>query len=111
LFKNYETTFATLSFDWVESHSRSAKMTKSEECSGIIHLDAKGVRLSDDHEVWHMEVSGPPWMYDSKHGIGDSWKCLKTEIVNLISVLENHLDVGVELGSKVRVYSTQIIGE
>jgi len=42
LFKFYKATFGNISIDWIESHSLSAKMTKSPTSSGIVKLDAKG---------------------------------------------------------------------
>ncbi|CAJ0927072.1 16512_t:CDS:2 [Entrophospora sp. SA101] len=36
LFKFYESTFGTLTFDWIESHSQAAKVTKSSTDTGIV---------------------------------------------------------------------------
>ncbi|CAG8790754.1 22764_t:CDS:2, partial [Gigaspora margarita] len=60
LFMFYESTFRTLEFDWIEARVRSAKIMKTSNDSGITLVDVKGVRVSDDKEIWHMEVSGPP---------------------------------------------------
>ncbi|KAF0487836.1 hypothetical protein F8M41_022467 [Gigaspora margarita] len=60
IFKFYETTFFTLEFDWIESHSHSFKIRKSETNSGIVKVDAKAIRNSDGLEIWHMEVAGGP---------------------------------------------------
>ncbi|RUP49784.1 hypothetical protein BC936DRAFT_141507 [Jimgerdemannia flammicorona] len=36
LFKFYETTFGTVAFEWIETHARAAKISKSATISGII---------------------------------------------------------------------------
>jgi hypothetical protein len=48
LFKFYETTFCTISFDWIEFYERATRVCKSETNSGIVRVDSKGVRLSDN---------------------------------------------------------------
>jgi hypothetical protein len=110
LFKYYETTFATMSFEWIESHARAPKIMKTSSNSGIIKLDAKGTRFSDNREVWHMEVAGPPWNSTSRHACGDSKKTIRTDIFNLVMLLRDHLDCKVELGTRLKVFTTQVIG-
>ncbi|CAG8617078.1 11941_t:CDS:2, partial [Diversispora eburnea] len=55
LFKYYESTFGNLCFNWIESHSPASKLTKSHTSSGIVKVDARGVRLFDDKEIFHVE--------------------------------------------------------
>ncbi|CAG8631053.1 3168_t:CDS:2, partial [Paraglomus occultum] len=105
LFKYYERTFGTIDFDWAETHVSSAKMVKSDEGSGIVLADAKGTRMLDGLEVWHLEVAGPPKNWIRRHVLGDSKKTLRTDTLNLLRILEDRLDCDVALGSKIQVFS------
>jgi hypothetical protein len=109
LFKYYERTFLNLEFDWIESQARAAKIMKSSTNSGIVRVDVKATRSYDGLDVWHMEVAGPPYNASEKHTLGDSKKTLRTDILNLIAILRDHLDCEVELATKIRVFSTQSI--
>ncbi|CAJ0845755.1 9402_t:CDS:2, partial [Entrophospora sp. SA101] len=109
LFKFYETTFATISFDWIETHSSAAKITKSADNSGIVLFDSKGTRLSDDQEIWQMEVAGPPWNPTTTHTINDTKKTFQSDILNLVSILRNNLDCSIDLATKIKVFCTQAI--
>ncbi|CAI2177682.1 8744_t:CDS:2 [Funneliformis geosporum] len=109
LFKFYERTFLSLDIDWIESHSRSAKIFKSESNSGIVLVDAKATRISDGLDIWHLEVAGPPCNAIDKHVLGDSKKTFQTDILNLISILREHLDCDMDLATKIKVFSTQSI--
>ena len=113
LFKYYEYTFGTISFEWVETHDRAAKIakTKTSSNSGILKLDAKATRLYDNCEVWQLEVAGPPWNPVLSHIVGDTKKSLKTDMFNLIALLRNHLDCGIELATGLKVFSTTVIGK
>ena len=42
IFKFYEMTFGKINFDWIESHSRACKLTKSPTNSGIVLVDGNG---------------------------------------------------------------------
>jgi len=110
LFKFYETTFGNISIDWIESHSLSAKLTKSSTSSGIVKLDAKGVRSFDDKEIWHMEVAGPPSSPTTDHAVGDTKKSLHSDILNLVALLLDHLDISVKTAMNIKVFSLQAIG-
>ncbi|RIA96227.1 hypothetical protein C1645_733427 [Glomus cerebriforme] len=66
--------------DWIESHSRSAKILKSESNSGIILVDAKATRIFDGLNIWHLEVTGPPCNATDKHVLGDSKKTFQTDL-------------------------------
>jgi len=57
-------------------------MIKSQEDSGIVLADAKGTRMLDGLEVWHLEVAGPPKNWTTIHVIGDSKKTLRTSDQN-----------------------------
>ncbi|CAG8462030.1 7409_t:CDS:2 [Cetraspora pellucida] len=103
LFKFYETTFGNIIFDWIESHSLSAKLTKSPTSSGIVKFDAKGIRLFDDKEIWHMEVAGSPSSPIIDHVIGDTKKSLHSDILNLVALLLEHLDVPVKIATNIKV--------
>ncbi|CAG8567173.1 11139_t:CDS:10, partial [Funneliformis mosseae] len=109
LFKYYETTFGNISFDWIESHSPAGKLTKSTTNSGIIKVDVRGVRLLDDKEIIHVEVSGPPSSPSERHSTDDTKKSLHTDILNLISILLDQLDLSVEVATRIKVYSFQVI--
>jgi len=109
LFKFYERTFLTLDIDWIESHSRSAKILKSESNSGIVLVDAKATRISDGLDIWHLEVAGPPCNATDKHVLGDSKKTFQTDLLNLISILREHLDCDMDLATKIKVFSIQSI--
>ncbi|CAJ0754169.1 15507_t:CDS:2, partial [Entrophospora sp. SA101] len=103
------TTFATISFDWIETHSSAAKITKSADNSGIVLFDSKGTRLSDDQEIWQMEVAGPPWNPTTTHTINDTKKTFQSDILNLVSILRNNLDCSIDLATKIKVFCTQAI--
>ncbi|CAG8789003.1 12166_t:CDS:2, partial [Cetraspora pellucida] len=103
LFKFYETTFGNIIFDWIESHSLSAKLAKSPTSSGIVKFDAKGIRLFDDKEIWHMEVAGSPSSPIIDHVIGDTKKSLHSDILNLVALLLEHLDVPVKVATNIKV--------
>ncbi|RUS32219.1 hypothetical protein BC938DRAFT_475995 [Jimgerdemannia flammicorona] len=111
LFKFYETTFGTVAFEWIETHARAAKISKSATISEIIKVDAKGIRLSDNEEIWHLEVAGPPSNPTSRHSIGDTKKILRTDIFKLVSILRNHLDCKIELATRIKVFSSLVIGK
>lgn len=108
LFKFYERTFLTLNIDWIESHSYSAKILRSESNSGIILVDAKATKISDGLDIWHLEVADPCNATD-KHILGDSKKNFQTDILNLILILQKHLDCDMDLATKIKVFSTQSI--
>ncbi|CAI2196622.1 5483_t:CDS:2, partial [Funneliformis geosporum] len=111
LFKFYESTFGNLYFDWIETHSPASKLTKSRTYSGIVKVDAKGVRVFDDKEIFHAEVSGPPSSSSSQHGhaVNDTTKSIHTDILNLIAILLDHLRAPVENATKIKVFSLQAI--
>ncbi|CAG8625182.1 3221_t:CDS:2, partial [Ambispora gerdemannii] len=111
LLKFYERTFLTLDIDWIESHSRPAKLMKSESNSGIVLVDAKATRLSDGLDVWHLEVAGPPDNAPNKHVLGDSKKTFRTDILNLIAILREHLDCDINLATRIKVFSTLSISK
>ncbi|PKC13410.1 hypothetical protein RhiirA5_372277 [Rhizophagus irregularis] len=108
LFKFYEVTFGNVSFDWIESHSPASKLTKSPTNSGIVKVDISGVRLFDDKEIFHAEVSA----HHRHHQVImllTAKKSLHTDILNLIAILLDHLRVLVEDATKVKVFSLQVI--
>ncbi|KAF0519631.1 hypothetical protein F8M41_016555 [Gigaspora margarita] len=109
LFMFYESTFGTLEFDWIEAHERSAKIIKTPTDSGIVLVDVKGVRISDNKEIWHMEVLGPPSNPTTRHTVNDTKKTLHTDILNLVDILRNHLDLDVNIAKKIKVFSMQVI--
>ncbi|KAG9296316.1 hypothetical protein G9A89_014908 [Geosiphon pyriformis] len=109
LFKYYEATFGTISFDWIESHSPAAKLTKSSTNSGIVLVDGRGVRWLDDKEIWHMEVAGSLSLSSIQHAVKDTKKSLHTDILNLVAILLDHLDISVEAAMEIRVFSLQVI--
>ena len=111
LFKYYERTFLDLEFDWIESQARAAKIMKSSTNSGMVRVNVKATRSYDGLDVWHMEVAGPPNNASEKHTLGDSKKTLRTDILNLISILRDHLDCQVKLATKIKVFSTQSISK
>ncbi|CAG8749266.1 16341_t:CDS:2, partial [Racocetra persica] len=108
LFKFYERTFLTLDIDWIESHSRPAKLMKSESNSGIVLVDAKATRFSDGLDVWHLEVAGPPYNASNKHILGDSKKTIRTDILNLITILREHLDCDINLATRIKVFNSRL---
>ncbi|RIB15545.1 hypothetical protein C2G38_2039297 [Gigaspora rosea] len=105
LFKFYERTFLILDVDWIESHSRPAKLMKSESNSGIVLVDTKATKLSDGLDVWHLEVAGPPYNAPYKHILGDSKKTIRIDILNLITILWEHLDCDINLAMRIKVFS------
>jgi len=111
IFKFYETTFLNLSFDWIESHALSAKITKSTTNSGIIKVDSRATRHSDGQEVWHMEVSGGPCKTIDLHTLGDTKKTMRMDVLNLIGILRNHFDCDINLATKIKVFCTQVISK
>ncbi|CAB4404655.1 unnamed protein product [Rhizophagus irregularis] len=106
LFKFYERTFLTLDIDWIESHSRSAKILKSESNSGIVLVDAKATRISDGLDIWHLEVEGPPCNATDKH-----IKVFSTQSINnrltlySLNLLPNGRFLSCELASAVLPFS------
>ncbi|CAG8719994.1 8518_t:CDS:2 [Gigaspora margarita] len=110
IFKFYKTTFFTLEFDWIESRSYSSKITKSETNSGIVKVDAKAIWNSDGLEIWHMEVAGGPSDATDKHTLGDTKKTIRTDILNLINILQNHINCNMQLATKLKVFCTLVIG-
>lgn len=98
LYKFYETTFMYLCFDWIESHARSAKMVKSSKCSGIVQGYLDGL------DVWHMEIAGPSDNATDDHIVNDTRKSLRTDLLNLIMILWNHLDCDVNTATKIKYF-------
>ncbi|CAG8835572.1 29547_t:CDS:2, partial [Gigaspora margarita] len=96
LFKFYETTFGNITFNWIESHSMSAKLTKSPTSSEIVKFDAK--------------VAGSLSSTIIDHIIGDIKKSLHSDILNLVALLLEHLDVSVKVATNIKVFSLQVIG-
>src|SRR5690242_4010954 len=90
LFKFYERTFSLVEFDWIESYAHAAKILKSSTNSGIVKVDIKGTRVSDGLDIFHMEVAGPPYNANDKHIADDTKKTMRTDILNLITILRNH---------------------
>ncbi|CAJ0823567.1 1062_t:CDS:2 [Entrophospora sp. SA101] len=86
-----------------------SKLTKSPTSSGIVKLDAKGVRLFDDKEIWHMEVAGPPSSPTTDHAVCDTKKSLHSDILNLVALLLDHLDIPVKAAMNIKVFSLQVI--
>lgn len=74
-------------------------------------MDGKGVRVLDHNEVWHLEVSGPPSKPKASHTVGDVKKALDTDLAILVTLLMSHLDCSATFGSKIKVFSTQVIGK
>ncbi|CAG8564775.1 16530_t:CDS:10 [Funneliformis caledonium] len=109
LFKFYEVTFGNMCFDWIESHSPASKLTKTPTNSGIVKVDVRGVRLFDDKEIFHVEVSGPPSPPSHDHAVNDTKKSLHTDILNLIAILLDHLRIPVENATEIKVFSLQVI--
>ncbi|CAG8807904.1 39_t:CDS:2, partial [Racocetra persica] len=105
LFKFYERTFSLVEFDWIESYAHAAKILKSSTNSGIVKVDIKGTRVSDGLDIFHMEVAGPLYNVNDKHIADDTKKTMRTDILNLITILRNHLDCLLNLATKIRVYS------
>ncbi|CAI2198494.1 12639_t:CDS:2, partial [Funneliformis geosporum] len=83
--------------------------TMSRKIGERKHIVYQATRSYDGLDVWHMEVAGPPYNASEKHTLGDSKKTLRTDILNLIAILRDHLDCEVELATKIRVFSTQSI--
>ncbi|CAG8498069.1 24707_t:CDS:2 [Gigaspora rosea] len=108
LFKFYERTFLILDVDWIESHSRPAKLMKSESNSGIVLVDTKATKLSDGLDVWHLEVAGPPYNAPYKHILGDSKKTIRIDILNLITILWEHLDCDINLAMRIKVFNSRL---
>ncbi|CAH1761202.1 5828_t:CDS:2, partial [Entrophospora sp. SA101] len=104
LFKFYEVTFGNIYFDWIESHSPASKLTKSPTNSGIVKVDARGVRLFDNKEIFHVEVSGPPSPPSDNNAVNNTKKSLHTDILNLIAILLDHLRVPVENATEIKVF-------
>ncbi|CAG8787765.1 22604_t:CDS:2, partial [Dentiscutata erythropus] len=88
---------------------RMIKIMKTSNDSGITLVDVKGVCISDNKEIWHMEVSGPPSNPITRHTADDTKKTLHTDILNLINILRNHLDLDVNIAKKIKVFSMQVI--
>ncbi|KAG9293178.1 hypothetical protein G9A89_010515 [Geosiphon pyriformis] len=101
--------FGNISFDWIESHSPAGKLTKLASNFGIIKVDMREVRLLDDKEVFHIEVSGPPSLSSKQHCMDDTKKFLHTDILNLITILLEHLDLSVEVATQIKVFSFQVM--
>ncbi|RHZ48204.1 hypothetical protein Glove_555g16 [Diversispora epigaea] len=77
--------------------------------SGIVLVDVKRVRVNNDKEIWHMEISGPPSNPSTCHIVNDTKKTLQLDILNLIEILRNHLDLDVNIAKKIKVFSMQVI--
>ncbi|GBC10922.2 hypothetical protein GLOIN_2v1693707 [Rhizophagus irregularis DAOM 181602=DAOM 197198] len=110
IYKYYERTFFNLDFDWIESHARSARITKSVTNSGIVKVDSIATRHYDGLSIWHMEVAGGPCNATDTHTLGDTKKTLRMDVLNLIAILRNHFDCSVELATKIKVFCTQVVG-
>ncbi|CAG8753390.1 7285_t:CDS:2, partial [Acaulospora morrowiae] len=81
----------------------------SSPISGIVRLDAKAARYSDGLDIWHMEVAGLSDNAFDEHIINDAKKTLRTDLLNLIAILRNHLDCDVNIATKIKVFCTQVI--
>lgn len=66
--------------------------------------------MLDDKEIVHVEVSGPPSSPTERHSTDDTKKSLHTDILNLVSILLDHLDLSVDVATRIKVYSFQVIG-
>ncbi|CAB4441328.1 unnamed protein product [Rhizophagus irregularis] len=110
IYKYYERTFFNLDFDWIESHARSARITKSVTNSGIVKVDSIATRHCDGLSIWHMEAAGRPCNATDTHTLGDTKKTLLMDVLNLIAILRNYFDCSVELATKIKVFCTQVVG-
>ncbi|CAG8474489.1 3956_t:CDS:10 [Paraglomus brasilianum] len=111
LFTFYERTFGLVYFDWIESHSRAAKLARSPSESGIVKVDANGIRVRDNQEVWHLEVAGSPYIFSTKHAGDNARKSMNLELVTLVAVLREYLSAPIRLAKRLKIFSCQVIGD
>ncbi|CAG8782922.1 17615_t:CDS:1, partial [Acaulospora morrowiae] len=97
-------------FDWIESHAHTAKIMKSSTNSGYVREDIKGTRISDDFDIFQTEVMSTPYNATEKH-ISDAKKTMRTDILNLITMLQNLLDCSISFATKINMYNMQSISE
>jgi len=76
-----------------------------------VRVDAKATRHSDGLDVWHMEVAGPSDNASDNHIMNDAKKALRTDLLNLVAILRNHLDCDVNIATKIKVFCTQAVSE
>ncbi|RUP41882.1 hypothetical protein BC936DRAFT_138290 [Jimgerdemannia flammicorona] len=98
LFRFYELTFDTMTFDWIESHTH--RLRKSRR-----------IRTLDDKDFWQVEVAGPPSLPSPKYATDETKKSLHTDLLNLVAILMEYLDYSVEVASQIKVLGSQIIGD
>ncbi|CAG8458654.1 5160_t:CDS:2 [Funneliformis mosseae] len=53
--------------DLIDAHSHAAKLARLHSQSGIVKVDANGIRIQDNQETWHLEVAGSPCIFSMKH--------------------------------------------
>ncbi|CAI2162742.1 16467_t:CDS:2 [Funneliformis geosporum] len=111
LFKFYERTFDLMYFNWIEAHSYAAKLARLPSESGIVKVDANGIRIQDNQETWHLEVAGSPSIFSMKHANDNTRKSMNLELLTLIAVLREYLSAPIRLAKKLKVFSCQVIGD
>ena len=111
IYKFYERTIFNLNFDWIKSHTRSARITKSVMNSGLVKIDFIVTRYSDGLSIWHMEVAGGPYNATDTHILGNTKKTLWLDMLNLIAILRNYFNYNVNFTTNIKVFCTQVISK
>ncbi|KAG9304449.1 hypothetical protein G9A89_020011 [Geosiphon pyriformis] len=70
--------------------------------------------LVDVHHTMSRKIGDcwppPPWNATVDHTMNDTKKTFRTEVMNLVMLLQNHLDCDVKLATKIKVFSSQAVG-
>ncbi|CAG8605335.1 6734_t:CDS:10, partial [Scutellospora calospora] len=114
LFKALQSTYCEYKFHWIEIQVNSIKeMQKAFPNFDLIinKADGIGIKVSSNHVVIFIEVSGGPSNPDKNHIKDDAEKLLKEATFGLVLILRNYLDKSAEMAKNVKVYTIQCIGD
>ncbi|CAG8736885.1 15728_t:CDS:10, partial [Acaulospora morrowiae] len=104
LFKALQSEYPEYKFSWIEFEVKSireiAKVFPGFDLI-INKADGIGTKVSCDHAVVFIEVSGRPGKQDETHIEGDAEKLLKEATFGLVSLLRNYLDKPAEVAKNV----------
>ncbi|RHZ84859.1 hypothetical protein Glove_74g122 [Diversispora epigaea] len=73
--------------------------------SGIVKVSIKGTRISGGLDIFHMEITGFHGMQQKSTPWRMQKKPIQTDIINLIAVLQNHIDYRISLATKIKTYA------
>lgn len=107
VYKFYKKMFFNFNFNWIESYACFAKITKLATNSKVIKVVFTIIRYFNRLSLWYMKVAGSLCSIINVYStLNNIKKTLHINVLNLIIILQNHLDCSVELATKIITFCT-----